>query len=114
MKGRCRTIAVIGSGFGGLATAVRLQAKGYQVYLLEARDKLGGRAYVYEQDCFKFDAGPTVITAPFMIDEIFEAAGHRRSDHVDIVPVDPFYRIEFHNGRWFRRRRQGQRDRYRA
>ena len=63
-----RKIIVIGSGFGGLGAAVRLQTRGYQVELLEARDKLGGRAYVYEQDGFKFDAGPTVITAPFMID----------------------------------------------
>lgn len=96
-----RRITVIGSGFGGLATAVRLQAKGYQVHLLEARDKLGGRAYVYEQDGFTFDAGPTVITAPFLIDEIFQAAGRRTEDYVRIVPVDPFYRIEFHDGRSF-------------
>ena len=96
-----RKIIVIGSGFGGLGAAVRLQTKGYQVELLEARDKLGGRAYVYEQDGFKFDAGPTVITAPFMIDELFEGAGRRTSDYVKIVPVDPFYRIEFHDGRSF-------------
>ncbi len=96
-----KTVAVIGSGFGGLATAIRLQARGYQVHLVEARDKLGGRAYVYEQDGFKFDAGPTVITAPFLIDEIFEAVGRKTADYVNIVPVDPFYRIEFHDGRWF-------------
>ncbi len=96
-----RKIIVIGSGFGGLGAAVRLQTKGYQVELVEARDKLGGRAYVYEQDGFKFDAGPTVITAPFMIDELFEGAGRRTADYVKIVPVDPFYRIEFHDGRSF-------------
>ena len=96
-----RKIIVIGSGFGGLGTAVRLQTKGYQVELVEARDKLGGRAYVYEQDGFKFDAGPTVITAPFMIDELFTGAGRRTADYVKIVPVDPFYRIEFHDGRSF-------------
>ncbi len=96
-----RKIIVIGSGFGGLGTAVRLQTKGYQVELVEARDKLGGRAYVYEQDGFKFDAGPTVITAPFMIDDLFAGAGKRTADYVKIVPVDPFYRIEFHDGRSF-------------
>ena len=94
-------IAVIGSGFGGLATAIRLQSRGHAVHLFEARDKLGGRAYVYEQDGFRFDAGPTVITAPFLIDEIFAQCGRCTKDYVDIVPVDPFYRIEFHNGRWF-------------
>ncbi|MCX6597265.1 MAG: phytoene desaturase [Acidobacteria bacterium] len=96
-----RSIIVIGSGFGGLATAVRLQTKGYQVTLVEARDMLGGRAYVYRQDGYTFDAGPTVITAPFLIDELFEGAGRKTSDYVQIVPVDPFYRIEFHNGRSF-------------
>ena len=96
-----RRIVVIGSGFGGLATAIRLQARGFDVQLLEARDKLGGRAYVYEQDGFKFDAGPTVITAPFLIDELFEAGGSETAEHVKLVPVDPFYRIEFHDGRWF-------------
>lgn len=101
MARRSKQIAVIGSGFGGLATAVRLQARGYQVTLLEARDQLGGRAYVYRQDGFTFDAGPTVITAPFLIEEIFQTAGRRMEDYVTLVPVDPFYRIEFHNGRHF-------------
>jgi phytoene desaturase len=96
-----KPVVVIGSGFGGLAAAIRLQARGYQVHLLEARDKIGGRAYVYQQDGFTFDAGPTVITAPFLIDEIFEGAGRQTADYVDIVPVDPFYRIEFHDGRRF-------------
>lgn len=101
MPERGKKLIVIGSGFGGLAAAVRLQAKGYQVTLLEARDQLGGRAYVYRQDGFTFDAGPTVITAPFLIDEIFSAAGRRREDYLQVVPVDPFYRIEFHDGRAF-------------
>ncbi len=94
-------IVVIGSGFAGLAAAIRLQARGYQVELVEARDQLGGRAYVYRQDGFTFDGGPTVITAPFLIDEVFAAAGRRTQDYVQMVPVDPFYRIEFHDGRWF-------------
>ncbi len=94
-------IVVIGSGFGGLAAAIRLKTRGFDVHLFEARDKLGGRAYVYQQDGFTFDGGPTVITAPFLITELFEAAGRKAGDYVNIVPVDPFYRIEFHDGRWF-------------
>ncbi len=68
-------IVVIGSGFGGLAAAVRLQARGHAVTLVEKRDKPGGRAYVYERDGFVFDGGPTIITAPWMIDELFHSAG---------------------------------------
>lgn len=101
MPTQTKNIIVIGSGFGGLGAACRLQARGYNVTILEARDKPGGRAYVYEQDGFTFDAGPTVITAPFLIDEIFEAAGRKTADYVNIVPVDPFYRIEFPDGRSF-------------
>lgn len=96
-----KKVAVIGSGFGGLGTAIRLATKGYKVTLLEARDQLGGRAYVYRQDGFTFDAGPTVITAPFLIDELFTNAGRRTEDYLKIVPVDPFYKIEFYDGSSF-------------
>jgi phytoene desaturase len=96
-----QTIIVIGSGFGGLAAAVRLAARGYDVQLFEKRDKLGGRAYVYEIGGFKFDGGPTVITAPFMLDDIFTAAGRRREEYFDLVPLSPFYRIFDHAGRSF-------------
>jgi phytoene desaturase len=94
-------VAVIGSGFGGLASAIRLQTRGYDVHLFEARDKLGGRAYLYEQDEFRFDGGPTVITAPFMLDELFELSGRDPSQYFKLVPVEPFYRIEFADGRSF-------------
>ncbi|MEL7233636.1 MAG: phytoene desaturase family protein, partial [Chloroflexota bacterium] len=94
-------IIVIGSGFGGLAAACRLAAKGHDVELFEKRDKLGGRAYVYEIDGFKFDGGPTIVTAPFMFDDIFEAAGRKREDYFDLVRCDPFYRIFDHNKRKF-------------
>ena len=68
---------VIGSGFGGLAAAVRLGARGYRVTVLEKLDKPGGRAYVYEQDGFTFDAGPTIVTAPFVLEELWTLAGRR-------------------------------------
>lgn len=93
--------AVIGSGFGGLAAAIRLQARGYEVHLFEMRDKPGGRAYVYEQDGFTFDAGPTIITAPFLIEELFTLAGRSVADYLKIVPCDPYYRIIFPDGRRF-------------
>jgi phytoene desaturase len=94
-------VIIIGSGFGGLGAAARLAAKGYDVEIFEKRDKLGGRAYVYEMDGFKFDGGPTVITAPFMFDDIFAAAGRNREDYVKFVQCDPFYRIFNHAGRKF-------------
>jgi phytoene desaturase len=92
---------VIGSGFGGLAAAIRLQARGYDTTILEMRDKPGGRAYVFEDKGFIYDAGPTIITAPFLIDELFALAGKRTEDYVRIVPVTPFYRIVFPDGRTF-------------
>jgi phytoene desaturase len=92
---------VIGSGFGGLGAAIRLQARGYQTTLLEMRDQPGGRAYVYHDKGFTYDAGPTIITAPFLIDELFALAGKKTEDYVQIVPCNPFYRIEFYNGQSF-------------
>lgn len=94
-------VIVIGSGFGGLGAAVRLAAKGYDVEIFEKRGKPGGRAYVYEMDGFKFDGGPTVITAPFMFDDLFALAGRKREEYVKFVPLDPFYRIFNSEGRPF-------------
>lgn len=88
-----KKIIVIGSGFGGLGAASRLLSQGHNVEVFEKRDKPGGRAYVYEMDGFRFDGGPTVITAPFLFDEIFEAAGKNRKDYFELVPCNPFYRI---------------------
>jgi phytoene desaturase len=96
-----KEIIVIGSGFGGLATASRLLSRGHSVKIFEKRDKPGGRAYVYEKNGFTFDGGPTVITAPFMFDDIYEAAGKKREDYIDFVPCNPFYRIFDWNGKPF-------------
>jgi phytoene desaturase len=92
---------VIGSGFGGLAAAIRLSVRGYRVTVLERRDQPGGRAYVYRQNGFVFDGGPTVITAPFLLEELWELCGQRMSDHIDMRPVSPFYRVRFHDGQVF-------------
>jgi phytoene desaturase len=94
-------IVVIGSGFGGLSAAVRLQASGHQVTIVEKRDKLGGRAYVYEQDGFKFDGGPTIITAPWLIEEMFEMSGKKMENYVKLVKIDPFYNIRWEDGTVF-------------
>ena len=93
-----RTVAVIGAGFGGLALAIRLQSAGVRTILLEQRDRPGGRAYVYEQDGFRFDAGPTVVTAPNAIEELFELSGRAIGDYVEMLPVDPFYRLIWQDG----------------
>ncbi|HEX8479333.1 MAG TPA: phytoene desaturase, partial [Telluria sp.] len=92
---------VIGAGFGGLALAIRLQASGISTTLLEQRDKPGGRAYVYEDQGFTFDAGPTVITDPSALEELFATAGKRMSDYVEMLPVSPFYRLCWEDGTHF-------------
>ncbi len=92
---------MIGSGFGGLAAAVRLGSRGWDVTVLEHHDQPGGRARVFREGGFVFDAGPTVITAPFLFEELWALCGKRLSDHVDLRPVDPFYRIRFHDGGTF-------------
>src|SRR6476661_2885368 len=92
---------VIGSGFGGLAAAVRLGARGYRVTVLDKLDAPGGRAYVHKQDGFTFDAGPTVITAPFLLEELWALCGRRMADDIDLRPVAPFYRIRFDDGTVF-------------
>lgn len=92
---------VVGAGFGGLAVALRLLARGFAVDLLEKHEDLGGRARTFELDGHKFDAGPTVITAPFLFSELFERFGEDLEDHVKLLPVAPFYRMEFVDGSHF-------------
>ena len=95
-------IVVIGAGFGGLSAAIRLQAQGHAVVLVEKRDRAGGRAYVFRNQGFVFDAGPTIITAPAMIDELFALGGRSTSDYVKLVPLDPYYNVRFEDGSVFR------------
>lgn len=96
-----KKIIVIGSGFGGLGAAIRLAAKGFDVEIFEKRDKPGGRAYVYEMNGFKFDGGPTVITAPFLFEELFQLAGKDYKDYFTLKALDPFYRIFNHKKEYF-------------
>ena len=90
--------AVIGSGFGGLALAIRLQSAGIDVTVFEQRDKPGGRAYVWEDEGFIFDAGPTVITDPDCLKELFTVSGRKLEDYVELLPVNPFYRLVWEDG----------------
>lgn len=92
---------VIGAGLGGLASAIRLGARGFRVTLVERLDQPGGRARVFEQDGFTFDAGPTVVTAPFLFEELWQLAGRDLEEDVDLVPISPFYRIRFDDGTHF-------------
>ena len=93
-----RTAIVIGAGFGGLAVANRLQASGVDVTLLEKREEIGGRAYQLRDSGYTFDMGPSLITAPHIIDSIFSAAGKNLREYVDLMSLDPYYRIYFHDG----------------
>ncbi|MCD5995766.1 phytoene desaturase [Pseudomonas sp. CDFA 602] len=96
-----KSAVVIGAGFGGLALAIRLQAAGVKTTLLEKRDKPGGRAYVYQDEGFTFDAGPTVITDPTAIEELFTVAGKSITDYIELLPVSPFYRLCWEDGTQF-------------
>ena len=94
-------ILVIGAGFGGIAAALRMRAKGYSVTLVDRLHAIGGRAQVFERGGFRHDAGPTVITAPFLFDELFSLFGERREDYLEFRPLDPWYRFRFHDGQQF-------------
>ena len=89
---------VIGSGFGGLAAAVRLGVRGYRVTVLEKLDAPGGRAYVYHRDGYTFDGGPTIITAPYLFEDLWQLCGKRLADDVTLRSLDPFYLVRFDDG----------------
>ena len=96
-----KKVIVVGSGFGGLASALRLRAKGYDVTLIEKHPDLGGRARVFKKGSFTYDGGPTVITAPYLFEELFSLFNKRISDYVKIVPLDLWYRFVFNDGKTF-------------
>lgn len=92
------TAAVIGAGFGGLSLAIRLQSAGIQTTIFEKRDKPGGRAYVYQDEGFTFDAGPTVITDPDCLEQLWALSGRKMADYVTLLPVAPFYQLCWEDG----------------
>jgi phytoene desaturase len=92
---------IIGAGLGGMAAALRLRKKGYDVTIIDKQTQLGGRASVYHRNGYTFDAGPTVVTAHFLFDELFALFGKKREDYITFVPVYPWYRIGFHDGTHF-------------
>ena len=96
-----KKVIVVGSGFGGLASALRLKAKGYDVTLIEKHPDLGGRARVFKKGSFTYDGGPTVITAPYLFEELFSLFNKKISDYVKIVPLDLWYRFVFSDGKTF-------------
>ncbi|WAT17639.1 phytoene desaturase [Aurantiacibacter sp. MUD11] len=93
-----RTACVIGSGFGGMALAIRLQSAGIATTVVEARDKPGGRAYFWQKDGFTFDAGPTVVTDPDCLRELWAISGHDMDEDLELMKVMPFYRLNWPDG----------------
>ena len=98
MESNSKKIIIIGSGFGGIAAALRLRAKKYEVTLIEKHQDLGGRARVFKKNGFTFDGGPTVITAPYLINELFELFNKSSKDYINIVPLKTWYRFIFDDG----------------
>ena len=95
-----KKIIVIGSGFGGLSITSRLRSNGFDTTLIEKQPDLGGRARTFLHEGYKYDAGPTVITAPYLIDELFNIHSEKLSDYVDLLPVKPWYRFLFDNNEY--------------
>ena len=92
---------IAGAGFGGIAAALRLKARGYDVHVIDRCPRLGGRGQVFEREGFRHDAGPTVLTAPFLFEELFTLFGKRMTDYIELVEPDPWYRFHFHDGETF-------------
>ena len=92
---------MIGAGFGGLAAAIRLGARGFRVTVLDRLDQPGGRASVFRQDGFTFDAGPTIVTVPFLFEELWSLCGKQMADSITLKPLEPFYTIRFDDGESF-------------
>ena len=94
-------VIIIGAGLGGLAAAIRMQALGYQVSLFEKTDRLGGKASVFKKDGFIFDGGPTAVTVPYLIEELFSLNNEKMTDFLELIPVKPYFRIYFSDGSHF-------------
>ena len=92
---------VVGGGFGGMAAALRCRAMGHKVTIIDKLSKLGGRAQVIDRNGYKYDTGPTVITAPFLFEELFNLFNEKLSDYLDFKPLDPWYRFHFHDSTTF-------------
>ena len=92
---------VIGSGFGGIAAALRLRAKGHKVILIEKHPDLGGRARVFKKNGFTYDGGPTVITAPYLINELFELFKKNPNDYIKLAPLKIWYQFVFEDNSKF-------------
>ena len=92
---------VIGAGFGGIAAALRLKAKNHQVTIIEKHNDLGGRARIFNKNGFIFDGGPTVITAPHLIEELFELFNKNAGDYINLTPLNTWYRFVFEDGSKF-------------
>jgi phytoene desaturase len=92
-----KKVAIIGSGFGGLSAAIRLQSRGFQVTIFEKNEMVGGHAYQLKKDGYTFDMGPSLITAPDIIQKVFQSAGRKMENYIDLIPLDPYYRIYFHD-----------------
>ena len=101
MESISKKIVIIGAGFGGIAAALRLRAKNYKVTLIEKHQDLGGRARVFKKNGFTFDGGPTVITAPYLINELFELFDKDPKEYINIVPLKTWYRFIFDDGMSF-------------
>jgi phytoene desaturase len=96
-----KNLIVIGAGLGGIAAAIRMQAAGYDVLLLEKTHQIGGKASVFKINNYTFDAGPTAITVPHLIQELFELNNENINDHLELIPIEPYFRIYFHDGSYF-------------
>lgn len=96
-----RTAIIVGAGFGGIAAALRARSEGFEVTLIDRGSQLGGKACVYEREGFRHDGGPTVITAPFLLEELFELMGEKLQDHIELIPLNPWYRFTFKDGAEF-------------
>ena len=92
---------VIGSGFGGLAAALRIKAKGHKVTLVEKHQDLGGRARVFKRNGFTYDGGPTVITAPYLINELFELFQKDPKNYIELSPLNTWYQFVFEDNSKF-------------